>query len=72
MGKSRLAATKVAWVQAAVANGMLLAQPSEEALETETVAAVRGRTIPDSSISIKVPQAEKRDGMTYFLWSVYQ
>jgi hypothetical protein len=38
---SRLAAAKVAWVQAAVTNGVLLAEPSEEPLKTETIAAMR-------------------------------
>ena len=36
----RLAAAHVAGVQAGVADGVLLAQPGEEALEAETVAAV--------------------------------
>jgi len=39
---SRLAAAEVAGVQAAVADGMLLAEPGEETLETESVTAVRG------------------------------
>ena len=37
---SRLAAAEVAGVQAAVADGVLLAEPGEEALETESVTAV--------------------------------
>lgn len=36
----RLAAAHVAGVQAGVADGVLLAQPGEETLEAETVAAV--------------------------------
>ena len=43
---SRLAAAEVAGVQAAVADGVLLAEPGEEALETESVAAVGRRTVP--------------------------
>lgn len=37
---SRLAASEVARVQAAVADGVLLAEPCKEPLETETVATV--------------------------------
>jgi hypothetical protein len=48
---SRLASSKVARVQAAVADCMLLAQPCEEALETETVAAVRRGAVPFVKVS---------------------
>jgi hypothetical protein len=48
---SRLAATEVARIQAAVADGVLLAQPSEEALETETVAAVGRGAVPDFELA---------------------
>ena len=41
-----LAAPEVARVQAAVADGVLLAQPGEEALEAEAVAAVGGGAVP--------------------------
>jgi hypothetical protein len=41
----RLAAAHVAGVQAGVADGVLLAQPGEETLETEAVAAVRGGAV---------------------------
>lgn len=43
---SRLAATEVAGIQAAVADGVLLAEPGEEALETEPVAAMGRRSVP--------------------------
>jgi hypothetical protein len=43
---SRLAATKVARIQAAVADSVLLAEPSEEALETETIAAMGRASVP--------------------------
>ena len=46
----RLAAPEVARVQAAVADGVLLAQPSEEALETQAVAAVGGGAVPNSHV----------------------
>ena len=49
---SRLAASKVARVQAAVADSVLLAQPGEEALETEAVAAVRGGPVPNITLII--------------------
>ncbi len=45
----RLAAAHVARVQAGVADGVLVAQPSKEALETETVAAVGRGAVPDQS-----------------------
>jgi hypothetical protein len=47
----RLTATEVARVQAAITDGVLLAQPSEEALETETVAAVGRRAVPDFELA---------------------
>ena len=43
---SRLAAAEVAGVKAAVADGVLLAEPGEEALETESVTAVGRRAVP--------------------------
>jgi hypothetical protein len=43
--RSRLAAAEVAGVQAAVADGVLLAEPSEEAFKTQSVAAVGRRTV---------------------------
>jgi hypothetical protein len=45
----RLAAAHVTGVQAGVADGMLVAQPGEEALQTETVATV-GR----GAVSVKL------------------
>jgi hypothetical protein len=68
---SRLATAKVAGIQAAVTDGMLLAQPCEEALETETVAAVGRGAVPECEVSNQV-LCELGTGMTYFLWSVYQ
>jgi hypothetical protein len=47
----RLAAAHVAGVQASVADGVLLAQPGEEALETETVATVRGGAVSVREVS---------------------
>lgn len=44
--RSRLASAHVTRVQTGIANGMLLAQPGEEALETETVAAVGRGAVP--------------------------
>ena len=46
MGFLRLAAAHVAGVQAGVTDGVLLAQPGEEALEAETVAAVGRGAVP--------------------------
>jgi hypothetical protein len=69
---SRLAAAKVAGVQAAVADRVLLAQPGEEALETETVAAVGAGTIPEEHMLVRYRWSGCGYGMTYFLWSVYQ
>ena len=51
MGFLRLAAAHVAGVQAGVTDGVLLAQPGEEALEAETVAAVRGGAVPGRGVS---------------------
>jgi hypothetical protein len=50
---SRLATAEVAGVQAAVADGVLLAQPGEEALETKTVTAVGAGTIPEEHMLVK-------------------
>ena len=69
---SRLAAAKVARVQAAVAYSVLLTQPGEETLETETVAAVGGGAVPISKLANKFHRHVTRAGCTYFLWSVYQ
>ena len=44
---SRLAAAEVARVQAAISDSVLLAQPCEEALETQSVTAVRRRSVPE-------------------------
>jgi predicted regulator of Ras-like GTPase activity (Roadblock/LC7/MglB family) len=41
----RLATAHVAGVQAGVTDGVLVAQPCEETLETETVAAVGGGAV---------------------------
>jgi hypothetical protein len=71
--RSRLAAAEVAGIQAAVADGVLLAEPCEEALETEAVAAVRRGAVPDTHVSMSCEA--KCCGVvavTYFLWSVYQ
>lgn len=44
---SRLAAAKVARIQAAVTDGVLLAEPGEEALEAEPVTTVGRAAVPD-------------------------
>jgi hypothetical protein len=67
---SRLAAAEVARVQAAVADGVLLAQPGEEALETETVAAVGAGSVSEEHVL--VDECRWWYGVAYFLWSVYQ
>jgi hypothetical protein len=70
----RLAAPKVARVQAAVADGVLLAQPREEALETEAVAAMGGGAVPINQVSMcfifkprEVVKDRRKGGITYFL-----
>jgi hypothetical protein len=57
---SRLATAKVAWVQAAITNRVLLAQPSKEAFETETVAAVGGGTVPGLLLADGVLHEERK------------
>lgn len=51
MESLRLAAPEVAWIQAAVADGVLLAEPGEEALEAEAVPAVGRGTVPGEIVS---------------------
>jgi hypothetical protein len=72
MGFLRLAAAHVAGVQAGVADGVLLAQPGEEALEAETVAAVGGGAVP---VREKLVDGRRKNTLfkgTHFLTSVYQ
>jgi hypothetical protein len=45
-----LAATEVARIQAAVADGVLRAEPCEETLETKSVTAVGGGTVPEGNL----------------------
>ena len=58
-------------VQAAVADGVLLAEPGEEALKTKTVTAVGRRTVPGVML-VRHKLMERVWWLTYFLWSVYQ
>lgn len=67
----RLAAAHVAGVQAGVADGVLLAQPGEEALEAETIATVRGGAVSVRELVDGLLRA-KLSKNTHFLTSVYQ
>jgi hypothetical protein len=70
----RLAAAHVTGVQAGVADGMLVAQPGEEALQTETVATVGRRTVSvkDMLVHVCFLIDDGEWDSTYFLTSVYQ
>ena len=67
-----LAAPEVARVQAAVADGVLLAQPGEEALEAETVAAVGRGAVPGREKLVDGRRKITLFKSTHFLTSVYQ
>jgi len=47
----RLAAAHVTGIQASVTDGVLVAQPGEEALQAETVATVRGGAVSVKDVS---------------------
>jgi hypothetical protein len=70
----RLAAAHVTGVQAGVADSVLVAQPGEEALQTETVATVGRRTVSvkDMLVYVCFLIDDGEWDSTYFLTSVYQ
>ena len=72
MGRLRLAAAHVTGVQAGVADSVLVAQPGEEALQTETVATVGRRAVSVKSSLVHVKFEVGVLSFTYFLTSVYQ
>jgi hypothetical protein len=72
MSLLRLAAAHVAGVQAGVADGVLLAQPGEEALEAETVATVGGGAVPVREKLVDGRRTITLVKSTHFLTSVYQ
>lgn len=70
-GHLRLATTHIAGIQACISNSVLLAQPSQKSLQTNTVAAVRRTSVPSLSKLVKVPR-QHDSGSTYLRWSKYQ